>query len=70
MNREQVGIWTLSAQGQHIVELLQDTSRVVDEVNRRLPKEFPARIADTVLAGLRDAAERLGGMVYRSVDMR
>jgi serine/threonine-protein kinase HipA len=53
----------MDAQGRAVDAVIQDvidqTPRVVDAVGARLPKGFPALVADTILGGLRRAATRL-----------
>lgn len=41
---------------------LDATSEVIDRVSRRLPASFPAELADRVLGGLRQSAQRLAAM--------
>ena len=45
-----------------IEEVLGRTSAVIAEVRAELPQDFSPRVADTVLAGLEEAARTLGGM--------
>nr|WP_232834548.1 type II toxin-antitoxin system HipA family toxin [Rhodoferax ferrireducens] len=45
-----------------IEEMLQITPAVIERVRAALPAQFPAHVADSILAGLQDAAERMGRM--------
>jgi serine/threonine-protein kinase HipA len=42
-----------------IADLVARTPAVIERVGAALPKGFPARIADTILAGVRASSERL-----------
>lgn len=46
----------------HLIdELVDSTPSVVDQVRSMLPAAFPQRLADSVLRGLQDAANKLAG---------
>lgn len=45
-----------------LVDLIDQTPKVIDVVAARLPANFPGRVADSIFAGLKDAANRLGRM--------
>lgn len=47
---------------QILVDLIDQTPTVIDAVGARLPAGFPARVADSIFAGLKDAAEKLSRM--------
>lgn len=55
----------ITADGQAVEALLDDlvarTPAVIHEVRRQLPAGFPRHLADSILLGLADASERLGG---------
>lgn len=43
-----------------LADLLSRTSTVIDKVGAKLPKDFPASVAEPILEGLKRASERLG----------
>jgi serine/threonine-protein kinase HipA len=45
-----------------IAEIVRITPAVIARVGARLPAQFPAHVADSIFAGLQDAATRLEGM--------
>lgn len=45
-----------------IEEILQATPEVIDSVQGMLPADFPAQVADSILQGIRIAADRLSAM--------
>jgi serine/threonine-protein kinase HipA len=45
-----------------IAEVVAATPKVIDEVEARLPKDFPAAVFDSITGGLRKAARLLEGM--------
>lgn len=45
-----------------IDDMVQMTPSVIEQVDAMLPAQFPARVADSIFGGLRDAAERLARM--------
>ena len=45
-----------------LTDLIDQTPKVIDVVADRLPGDFPARVADRIFAGLRDAADRMSRM--------
>lgn len=48
-----------SGANQILAEFVAQTSRVVAAVQRELPEDFPAVVADSILSGLEQAAGRL-----------
>lgn len=45
-----------------IAELVDKTPQVIEQVARKLPKHFPAHVADSIFSGLQDAGLRLARM--------
>jgi serine/threonine-protein kinase HipA len=45
-----------------IAELIDKTPQVIEQVACKLPKHFPAHVADSIFSGLQDAALRLARM--------
>ena len=48
-----------------LADLVTRTPAVIEKAENALPKGFPAKIADTILAGVRISADRLEAESYK-----